>query len=326
MSSRATIPASFFGIVLGLVGLGGNWRVAASLWGLPAIVGEAVMFLALVVWGTLIVAYAYKWCFDRAAAAEEARHPVQCCFIGLAPSSTVLMALVIHPYAYHAAVGALVVGGVGQVTFWLWRFGAMLQGERDVVTTTPIIYLPSVAGNFIIAIGCGVLGFSSWGILFAGGGLLSWFALESIIIFRLFHASALAVPLRPTLGIQLAPPVVAVAAWLANTKGPPDLVLQAIWGYGLLQALLLIRLLPWILKQAFAPAYWAFSFGVTALSGDALQMTARGLTGAVADMAPVLFVITNAVMAVLMVGTVVRLAQNKLIPRPAPVAPFGRAP
>jgi tellurite resistance protein len=29
---RIAVPASFFGIILGLVGLGSCWRVAAKLW------------------------------------------------------------------------------------------------------------------------------------------------------------------------------------------------------------------------------------------------------------------------------------------------------
>lgn len=316
-SARSAVPASFFGMILGLVGLGANWRFASHLWNLPSAIGEIVMAVALVVWLVLIAAYICKWVFNRAAAIEEAHHPIQCCFIGLAPSSAVLMALVLVPYTHALALVALIVGTVGQVSFWLWRFGEMLQGDREVITTTPVIYLPSVAGNFIIAVGCGTMGYTSWGILFFGAGAFGWLALESIIVFRLFNASSLPAPLRPTLGIQLAPPVVAVAAWLANTEGAPELLVQATWGYGLLQALLLIRLLPWIMKQPFTPSYWAFSFGVTALSGDALQMTGRGVTGAIAQMAPVFFVLTNVVMAFLIVGTLVRMAQKKLLPPPA---------
>ncbi|WP_413623397.1 dicarboxylate transporter/tellurite-resistance protein TehA [Luteibacter sp. Lutesp34] len=321
MSTRTFVPASFFGMVLGLVGLGGNWRVASLMWGFPAIIGELAMACAVIVWVVLAVSFACKWLLDRPSAVEESRHPVQCCFIGLAPSTLVLMAVVLQPYKHGIAVGALVIGSLGQVLFWLWRFGAMLQGDREVVTATPVIYLPSVAGNFIIAIGCGALGYESWGILFVGAGLLSWLALESIIIHRLFHASPLAPPLRPTLGIQLAPPVVAVAAWLANTQGAPELLVQAAWGYGLLQGLLLLRLLPWVSKQPFAPSYWAFSFGITALSGDALQMRHRGLTGAIADLAPYLFALTNVALAVLIVGTLVRLVQGRLLPS-APAAPI----
>jgi hypothetical protein len=35
------VPASFFGMVIGLAGLGTAWRWAHQVWGLPAVVGEA---------------------------------------------------------------------------------------------------------------------------------------------------------------------------------------------------------------------------------------------------------------------------------------------
>lgn len=319
MPARPPVPASFFGIILGLVGLGSNWRNAAVLWGLPHFIGESIMVMAALVWALLTMSYAYKWVVQTDAAKAEASHPVQCCFIGLAPASIVLMAIAVNPYVHSLAVVALVLGTLGQVMFWLWRFGAMLQGNRDITTTTPVIYLPSVAGNFIVAIGCGVLGYASWGTLFLGAGVFGWLALESVLIHRLFHASPLPVALRPTLGIQLAPPVVAVAAWLANSHELPGLIVQAAWGYGLLQALLLLRLLPWIAEQPFTPAYWGFSFGVTALSGDALQMTSRGVTGAIPSLTPALFGLTNLVIGVLVVGTVWRIAQGKLLPPPVSI-------
>jgi tellurite resistance protein len=318
MVLRRSIPASFFGMVLGLVGLGSNWRNASHLWGVPPVIGEAIMTVAFVVWAVLITCYAMKWIGHREAAFEEARHPVQCCFIGLVPASTALMAVVLAPHARGLALLALVVGGAGHVLFSVWRVGDMLQGGREMTTVTPVIYLPSVAGNFITSIAAGTLGYPSWGLLFLGAGVFAWLSLESVIVNRLFHAQALPVPLRPTLGIQLAPPVVAVAAWLANTQGAPELMVQATWGYGLLQLFLMIRLLPWIMQQPFAPSYWGFTFGLTALSGTAIAMTSRGLTGAIADMAPALFVVTNVTLAVIIIGTIVRAAQDKLLPPAAP--------
>jgi hypothetical protein len=52
--------------------------------------------------------------------------------------------------------------------------------------------------------------------------------------------------LRPTLGIQLAPPTIGCSAYLSITSGPPDLFAQMLLGDGLFQALLLLwgRLLP----------------------------------------------------------------------------------
>lgn len=315
-----SFPASFFGMVLGLVGLGANWRWAAHLWNVPPVIGEAVMAVAFLVWAMLIASYLLKWVFHRDAALEEARHPVQCCFIGLAPASTALIGVVLAPHSHVLAMAALWVGGVTHVMFSVWRVGGMLQGHRELTSVTPVIYLPSVAGNFIVSITAGLLGHPSWGILFLGAGVFAWLALESVIVNRMFHAVALPPPLRPTLGIQLAPPVVAVTAWLANTQAVPELLVQATWGYGMLQLLILFRLLPWIMKQPFAPSYWAFTFGLTAISAGAIQMTLRGVTGAIADMALPLFALTNIALAGIIVGTLVRIVQGKLLP-PLAAAP-----
>jgi tellurite resistance protein len=312
-----SIPASFFGIVLGLVGLASNWRGAVHLWGMPPVIGEILMATAFATWALLAVCYVFKWVGQREAALAEWQHPVQCCYIGLIPATTALMGVALAPYSRELANLALWLGAAGHLLFSVWRVGAMLQGDRDIATITPVTYLPSVAGNFIVAITAGTLGHASWGLLFFGAGLFMWLAMESIIVNRLLHAAALQAPLRPTLGIQLAPPVVAVTAWLANTQGAPEWLVQATWGYGIFQLLLLIRLLPWIFKQPFAPSYWAFTFGLTALSGGGIQMTLRGAQGAIADMSPVLFVFTNVVLGLIVIGTLTLLLQRKLVPHVA---------
>jgi tellurite resistance protein len=86
------------------------------------------------------------------------------------------------------------------------------------------------------------------GKLFFGAGLFSWFALESIITYRLHLGDELAPALRPTLGIQLAPPVVGATAYLAVTAA--DLAFYAMFGYGVLQLLFLARLAPWFSSPA----------------------------------------------------------------------------
>ena len=54
--ARSPLPASFFGVVLGLSGLGQAWRVAVQLWGVPAAIGEGLLLLATLVWTWLLVA------------------------------------------------------------------------------------------------------------------------------------------------------------------------------------------------------------------------------------------------------------------------------
>lgn len=300
------VPAAFFGMVLGLAGLGGIWRLGARLWGLPAVVGEVVMLIAAAVWLVVAVLYAAKWVQAAEAARAEAGHPVQCCFIGLAGVATMLVGLGALPYSKTAATILIAAGALFTLAFALWRTGMLWQGDRDPGATTPVLYLPSVAGGFVTATALAALGLKDWGQLAFGAGLFSWLAIESVLLHRLYTAPMMPPPLRPALGIQLAPPVVGAVAYLSVGPGGPDIVVHALIGYGILQAVLLLRLLPWIRQQPFTPSYWGFTFGATALASAPMLLVERGDTGAIAILAPGLFAAANLVV-VLVAGATLRL-------------------
>ena len=67
-SGLPRVPAAFFGIVLGVVGLGNSWRVATQVWHLPAVIGEVVLALGALIWLALVVLYALKWVFAHGVA------------------------------------------------------------------------------------------------------------------------------------------------------------------------------------------------------------------------------------------------------------------
>ena len=315
------VPASFFGIVLGLVGLGASWRIAARVWGLPSQIGEAIMLIAFIAWAALLLLYCAKWLWRRAEALVEFEHPIQCCFIGLIPVSTMLIALAVLPYGrpFAAAIGG--IGAAGQLAFAVYRTGTLWTGGRDPATTTPILYLPTVAGNFVTANLASALGYGDVAGMFFGAAIFAWLALESVLMHRLYTSPALPLPLRPTLGIQLAPAVVACSAYLSITTGPPDLFAKGLLGYGLIQALIIIRLLPWIMEQPFSASYWAFTFGLTALSFDAIKLVERGSEGVMPALAIVLFVIVNVAVGLIAFGTVWLLVSGRIIPQLPLVTP-----
>ena len=324
MKSVPIVPAAFFGVVLGLVGLGNAWRVATRLWpaALPTVIGEAVMLLGVLVWALLVVLYAAKWFVAPAEARAEWEHPVLCCFVGLVPVATLLVALAVLPYARGAALFLFGVGAAGQLAFGVYRTGRLWTGGRDPLATTPVLYLPTVAGSFVSAIVAGALGWSDLGRLFFGAGLFSWLALESVVIGRFYLQAEMPAALRPTFGIQLAPPAVGGVAYLAVTAGPPDFFALGLLGYGLLQALVLLRLTPWLAKQPFAPSYWAFTFGVAALALGALRLVERGLDrpGFVA-LALVLFILANVVVGAIALGSLWLLGRGRLLPAPLLLIP-----
>jgi tellurite resistance protein len=101
---------------------------------------------------------------------------------------------------------------------------------------------------------------------------------------------------------------------LGITNGQPDTFAQILLGYGLLQALILLRLIPWLFQQPFAASYWAFTFGVAALALSALSFVERGMTGAIEGLAVMLFIGANMAIGLIALGTFRLLLRGKLIP------------
>lgn len=315
------VPASYFGMVLGLAGLAGTWRAAHLAWGLPALVGEVIMLVGGMVWAAVTVLYALKWIVARETALAEAAHPIQCCFIGLAGVAAMLVAGGLAPYFHSGALALYSVGALFTLGFAIWRTGGLWLGERDHSHTTPVLYLPTVAGSFVIGTTGGTLGLADLGQFFFGMGLFGWLAIESVLLHRMLTAPNMASALRPTLGIQLAPPVVGAVSLIAVAPQSPFLFAHALIGYGVLQALILLRLLPWVLREPFAPSYWAFTFGVTALATAPIRLAALGDDGTVLYLAPALFVFANIVVLTVALGTLYRFLRA----RPPAMSAAGKA-
>ena len=308
------VQASYFGCVLGLSGLATNWRLAAELWGFPNVIGEALYLCAGGIWAVFTLLYVAKWVFARKEAYSEFSNPVQSCFLGLLGVSPMLVALGVLPYSYSVAGTLFALGAVFTLFFAVWLTGSLWEGNRDPVSTTAALYLPAGAGSFVTAIASGAFGHLDWGQLAFGAGFFSWLAISSVVLHRLLTAKELPELLRPMLGIQLAPPAVGCLAYLSATEGHPDPLSHALFGYGLLQFLILVRLVPWIRRQPFDLSYWGITFGLTALTNAAMKMAGRADGPFLTTISPGLFIISNTIVAAIAIGSVRWLLTQRSLP------------
>jgi tellurite resistance protein len=315
---RGPMPVAFFGIAVGSLALAGAWRAAARVWTIPHALPTLLTAGALAVWLALLAAYAMKWLTQRDDARAELAHPIQSSFTALVPVSTMLAAQAVQTYSRELAIALFAVGVASQLALGAYLHGRLWQGGRKPEMTTPAMYLPSVAPSFVAGTAAAGFGWTQLGAVFFGAGVFSWLAIESMVLSRAAVHDALPEALRPTLGIQLAPPAVGAVCYLAVKDGPPDLLAQALIGYALLQALLLLRLGRWIAEQPFGPSYWAFTFGATALAAAAIKVAAATGAGALAILAPVLFAAANGLVLVIAAGTVWLAICGRLLPAPSP--------
>jgi len=140
------------------------------------------------------------------------------------------------------------------------------------------------------------------------------------LLHRLYTSPAMVPALRPTLGIQLAPPAVGATAYLAVTGGQSDMLAHMLVGYALVQALILLRMARWIAEQPFGASYWAFTFGATALAGAAIRLSMVPGETAMTALAPFLFGAANLLVIGIAAGTLWLFCTGKLLPRQGPAA------
>ncbi|WP_109484206.1 dicarboxylate transporter/tellurite-resistance protein TehA [Paraburkholderia sp. C35] len=314
-TNDTVMPASFFGIAVGALALANAWRVAARIWTVPSEIVDVLTIGALVVWAIVLVSYARKWLLQREQAQAEWQHPVQSSFIALGATSSLLAAMALANYSHTAGLVVFVVSTVVQLAVGVHLQGRIWQGGRNPELTTPAIYLPAVAPSFVAATAAASFGWTQIGMLFFGAGVLSWLATESGVLHRAAVHTPLPEALRPLLGIQVAPPVVGGVAYMSITHGVPDLFAFVLLGYGLYQALMMVRLLPWIRRQGFVPSYWAFTFGAAAMPTLAMRMVERGATGEIEWLAVGLFVVANGVILMIAALTVRVWVAGKLMPK-----------
>ncbi|NPE53666.1 dicarboxylate transporter/tellurite-resistance protein TehA [Dickeya dadantii] len=314
-NSHINLPAGYFGIVLGIIGLGFSWRFAATIWPVTTIPANTLIFLAIIIWALLMLALIIRMLRHADSLLQEIRHPLKSSFVSLAPATSMLVAIGIAPWNHPIALGLFLIAVAIQLTYSAWQTAGLWKGKHPREATTPGLYLPTVANNFISAMACGALGFQDVGILFLGAGIFSWLSLEPAILSRLRNLDEMSPAVRTSLGIQMAPAFVACSAWLSVNGGQADVFAKLLFGYGLLQMLFMIRLIPWYCCQPFNPSFWSFSFGVASLATTSIRLGNAVPGGALYWISFPLFIASNLVIVLLMIKTASLLFSGKLIIR-----------
>ena len=101
--------------------------------------------------------------------------------------------------------------------------------------------------------------------------------------------------------------------------GPWELIIVLgvallLFGYGLLQLVLMLRLWRWVLAAGFAPGLWAFSFGLAAMANSGLRLVHSRPETAVLVVAVAAVALATGLLLALVVGTVVLLVRGRLVP------------
>lgn len=307
-----SVPVNYFAVALGTGALGAAWRTAGAKGMVPGWVGESILTFNALVWLVLLASLVHALVKYRSWLRGFWEHPARTCFFSLIPATTAQMGAFLFPYAEVPALTLVVLGGVGQLYFATHRIAGTWRGGYVPEAASPVLYLPIVATNFATATAMGFVGWRDAAMLFFGAGLISWFSIEAVILSRLRTLTPLAVGERGVIGIQMAPPFVGGNAYLAANGGTVDWVFLVLTGYGILQLMFLMRLMPWVLEGGFSMSLWGFSFGMGAMVSSGIRLTDAGVLG---SLGPVLVTVGTAFLIFLWAGTLYLAFKGRLLVR-----------
>ncbi len=177
------LPAGYFGIVLGTIGMGFAWRYASQVWQVSHWLGDGLVILAMIIWGLLTSAFITRLIRFPHSVLAEVRHPVLSSFVSLFPATTMLVAIGFVPWFRPLAVCLFSFGVVVQLAYAAWQTAGLWRGSHPEEATTP--------GSTVSASSCQQLyqrnglwcvGLHHAGLVFLGAGVFSWLSLEPVIL------------------------------------------------------------------------------------------------------------------------------------------------
>lgn len=272
----ARLPPGLFAVAVGLFGLAGAWRRAAAYgWQFADIAVSTPLWLATGFWAVTLFLYGVKCRRHPRVVMREFLHPVQGSLLALAPMSSLLAAVQL---------------GTPSQGIWLVLTGAALAidavlagrvltqlagGHFPENAVTPALYLPLTGVPLVGAMALATLGYRHLAMPLFGLGVAGWILLEMRVMQRLF-AGPMPEPLRPTIGIELAPAVVcALAACVVWPALPAEALLVALGLAAMPFATVLVRY-RWWGDVPFSIGFWSFSFPLAALASVVLEAGHRG--------------------------------------------------
>jgi tellurite resistance protein len=307
------VTPNVFGMPFGLCGLAQCWATAHAVAGVPRWPADTLWIVAAAVWVATLIWYGNdvlrggRW-------RTELKDPVFAPFTALIAIVPMFLGVAL---AGHARAAGVVVFGVAlalTVAIGGWLSGEWIIADLQLAQWHPGYFLPTVGGGLIGAGGSAALGHHRLAMAMFGYGLICWLILGAIVLLRLFTAPALPPPLRPTIAIEVAPPVVAGNAYFLLDGGRIDAIAAGLAGYAVLMVLVQFRLIPVYRRVPFGPGWWAFSFSYAAAFTLAVNWLAAGRVVGHQVWTAVLLAVLTLGLAALTVPTVRRLVNGNYMP------------
>ena len=265
----ARLSISMFSMVMGIGGLSNAWAAAHRVFGLPLVISQILLFIAVLSFVVLVLLHLAKLKFCFAEVMEEFAHPVRSSFFPAVSVATVVLSIGLRPYSWALADALWWIGAAMHFAFAVTLIRRWILHAQDEGVLTPAWFIP-VVGNILVPVGGVPLGHVEISWFFFSIGLILWLSFFTIVLHRVLFVPTMSQRSMPTLFILLAPPSIGLSAYLAFTSGQPGALGDMLYCLALFIAILLASLGRHLAHGAFFMSWWAMTFPADGWAGATL--------------------------------------------------------
>lgn len=310
--SAQHFPVGFFSMIMGLVGFGLAWQRAAQMLSWSQWVSCTIIFFALMLFVVLLYFFTKKALFYFPDLCADFTHPIRMAFVPSLSISLILIGTALLPIERRFGFIFWLIGTVLHGILTLYIVHTWIRGNQfDIKHLNPAWFIPAV-GNVIVPVAGVEYAPLPVAYFFFAVGMFFWLILSVLLFYRLFFHPPLPEKLQPTLFILLAPPAVALIAYMHIKGGALDLFAHTLYGIAVFTFLLLLTFIPRLVRVPFFLSWWAYSFPLAAFVLASFLMFKLSEQAIYATIASTLLIVLCVVIVTLLIYTTRALIQGKI--------------
>ncbi len=285
------MPVSLFSIVMGFACATVATEKVELAWGWGNGLSTGLLWLTIVLFVVIAVAYAAKFVLHRSHVMAEFNHPIRLSFFPAMSIGLLLLSIAAmnhHPQASEWAWG---IGTVLHLLFTLTILSNWIHHERfQIQHSNPAWFIP-IVGNILIPVAGASFGWRE----------VSWFFFSIGIVMWL-----------PTLFILIPPPAVGFISWVKLHGGTIDDTARILYYFALFVTMLLAWQVRYFARLSFALPWWAYSFPLAAITIATSIMAERVGGPFFPALLPILYTVLMAMIALLLALTARAMMRHEI--------------
>jgi len=265
----AYFPPTFFGVVMGVSGLGLAWRHTEKLLNWSTLPSTIILIIGSLILLISMSLYTLKLIYYPKTLTADISNPIQIAFLGALPIAIILQVSALADLNRGIAEILWLIGAPTSLllNFYIFSRWYLLGGWRGKINS---IWLIPAAGSFLVAIAGTQVGYNETAWFFFSIGMIFGSGILFFVVYQYITEEKLPDHLVPSYFIPIVPPALVSIAYplLVNWEIGDEIssLVRIMFYFSLFLLLFNLSMIKIFWRLGFTMGWWAYTFPLDTIS------------------------------------------------------------